>query len=542
MTMLTRSTCRRLQNLPQIPSVWEGDRRPLSPGAVAHVGADFRGEGECILWVDGSQGVVRAMDIVTPEVGSEAVVRTLLQAMEQPHNPALPSRPQKIVVRDRELQFFLRGVLQDLDIAIEYVPDLPLIDEIFRGFQDSVQERPPQLPPAFAEPLTKMAYQLWKDAPWQYLGEHQILAVELNQWDVETLYACVMGMLGMEYGVLFYRSLDSLKQFRQQVLHETSHEQMEEAFLKQDCMFVTFEHCDADADGDETDLAFLPATAIAPRFGNLHPFERMRSHLYEDEAIAMLTALDALHRFLRQHAKKFTLDDFPEVRGRYRLAVPAMPGELQVVDPISVQVSTLPEVAAELFELAGDEDDLDFPVLRDDLVPQDSLRWLEVMPWETVEQLRQAAGCYQPADHPIKATGDGLPVVLIQTSQPKAKTLIQGLQAAGGVNAICFNPGEDPFSGMTYDLGILQTKNGELHLFEEFIDENTAYLNARKKWERICKKTKGHCGLVIAKGVTGASRGKPTPKDMLAFMETRSLPADELGIGPLELKLAIDWI
>ncbi len=95
---------------------------------------------------------------------------------------------------------------------------------------------------------------------------------------------------------------------------------------------------------------------------------------------------------------------------------------------------------------------------------------------------------------------------------------------------------------MTYDLGVLQTNNGDLHLFEEFIDENAAYKSARKKWERVCKKTKGYCGLVIAKGVTGASRGKPPVKDMLALMEARSLSAEELGIGPMELKLEIDWV
>ena len=101
MTTLTRPTCRRLQNLQQIPSVWEGDRRPLTGEAAASVGAELKGEGECILWVDGSQAVVRAMDIVSPETGTEAVVRALLQAMEHPHSPAAPARPQKIVVRDR---------------------------------------------------------------------------------------------------------------------------------------------------------------------------------------------------------------------------------------------------------------------------------------------------------------------------------------------------------------------------------------------------------------------------------------------------------
>jgi len=98
MTALNHSTRRRLQKLAQIPSVWEGDRRPLSRQTADDLELGLRETdqtGECILWVDGSQGFVRSMDMVTPDIGPEAVVRTLLRAMEHPHNPAQPARPQK---------------------------------------------------------------------------------------------------------------------------------------------------------------------------------------------------------------------------------------------------------------------------------------------------------------------------------------------------------------------------------------------------------------------------------------------------------------
>ena len=121
MNSLPLSTQQRLKKLPQIPSVWEGDRRPLS-GMQKGVEIDDDAKGDCILWVDGSEGFVRSMDIVSPEMGIEAVVRTLLKAIENPHSPAKPARPQKIVVRNREIQFFLRGALQSLDINIDYVP------------------------------------------------------------------------------------------------------------------------------------------------------------------------------------------------------------------------------------------------------------------------------------------------------------------------------------------------------------------------------------------------------------------------------------
>lgn len=534
MTPFNRSTSRRLQNLPQIPSVWEGDRRPLEAGIQEEWGESEKTAptgGDCILWVDGSMGMVRAMDVVSPDTGPEAVVRTLLKAMEHPHNPGTPARPQKIVVRDREILFFLRGVLQDLDIVLDYVPDLPLIDEIFRGLQDAITTRPPHLPPQYVTPLHEKALDLWKVAPWELLADHEIIAIEINQWDVTTIYASVMGMLGMEYGVLFYRSLDSLKRFRQRVLANDSFDEMEEAFLGQDCLFVTFESVNEDSP-DELNLASLPHSEIEPVFGNLHPLEGLRSFLYEEEAAVVLVALEAMHRFIRQHRQKFENDEFPAVNSRYR--IPVLAGEDSPGSQISVKVSTMPDLANELFDLADEEEGgTGFPIVRDDLVPENSFLSLGVVPWEMLELLRSGADYHQPQE--VHAAGDGLPVVMIQTSRPKAKTLIEDLKAAGGLQAICFNPGEDPFMGDRYDLGLFQTGGGELYLFGEFGEDNPTHVAARKKWDQRCKKTKGYCGLIIAKGLTGANRGNPQFGDMMGLFETRSLSPKELGLGTLQL-------
>jgi len=123
--MLPPATYRRLRKLAFQPnSVWEGDRLSMNfqdPGGSIE---DLEENRDCILWVDGVNGVVRAMDMVAATVGQEATVRTLLQAIEQPLDTpkqiSRPARPKKIVVRSREFQFFLRGVLQDLDITVEY--------------------------------------------------------------------------------------------------------------------------------------------------------------------------------------------------------------------------------------------------------------------------------------------------------------------------------------------------------------------------------------------------------------------------------------
>jgi len=530
MTTLSRSTWRRLQNLHQVSSVWEGARRSLSAVDNSELGSASE-QGECILWVDGVQGVIRAMDVVAAEAGPEAIVRTLLQAMESPPSPAKPARPQKIVVCDREIQFFLRGVFQQLGIAIDYAPELPLIDEIFRGLQEVIDIQPPTLPPQYVEPLENKAYQLWQAAPWEYLEEHQVLALKINHWGLDTLYASVL----IEPGILLYRSLDSLKQFRQRMLTDESPEQLEDSFLGQDCFFLTFER--VDEPGDAVDFSLLDSQC-QPHFGSLHPLEGLRSFLDDEEATIIFVALEALRRFFDKYRSQLRAGNFPALSSRYRIPLP----QGQAKQSISIQVQTMPELAAELLAIAalGDtelaEDALDFlvdePILRDDLVPQHSHLSLGMMPWEIVTCLRETKH-YQSGSVPTG--GDGLPIVLIQTTQPKAKTLIQELEQAGGLGGICFNPGEDPWDGERYELGILQTANGELHLFGEFSEDDPVHREARRKWDQRCQKTQGWCALVVAKGVTGASRGNPRLQDMLALFEVRSLQADDLGLGMLQL-------
>ncbi|WAL60701.1 DUF6930 domain-containing protein [Thermocoleostomius sinensis] len=546
MTALNRSTRRRLQSLRQVPCVWEGDRRFLSSNLAMRTETGGRTQGECILWVDGTEGVVRAMDMVPCEAGHEAIVRTLLQAMEYPHSPSPPGRPQKIVVRDREVQFFLRGVLQDLDIVVEYVSELPLIDEIFDGLQGIARSRPPQLPPEFVEPMLTAIQDIWQDAPWERLDEEKVLAVELNHEDVDTLYVSVLGMLGMEYGLLMYRSLDSLKQFRRRVLAAgDSPDELEGAFLEQDCLFVTFEQDDIapEAELDEEGAAFqafYEQHGVYPSFGNLHPLEGMRPSLYTEEASVVLVALQALHRFFHQNLRRLSIDEFPPVTGRYRIPEP-----LESSKRVTVKVATMPDLAHELAEMSAGEEDSELfgqslPVLRSDLIPDNAFYSLGAMSWEILKMLRSEVKFHQEADATFPQTADGFPVILIQTSQTKANALIKEFKAAGGLKAICFSPGEDPFSDDRYDLGVLQLNNGDLHLFGEFMEADPVHIQARKKWDQRCKKTKGHCGLVIAKGFRGESKGNPKLDDMLALFEVRAISSKELGLGSLQLVSLLD--
>jgi hypothetical protein len=561
MSYLHRSTLRRLQQLPQVPSIWEGDRCPLSAlGEISDL--EDVTSGECIIWIDGVEGIVRGMEFVLSEAGPEAMVRALLHAIENPQSPAKPARPQKVIVRSKEIYFYLRGVLQELGIQVEHSPELPLIDELIRGFKDVAQSGSTQLPPAYAELLQDRAKKIWDLAPWEVLADHQILAIEINRWDAGTVYASVMGMLGMEYGVLLYRSLDSLKKFRSSVLAEESLPRMEAAFLEQDCFFLTFENS-LDLE-DEYDFSSWELDEVNVNFGTIHPLEGMRPFLGAEEALIVYTALSALQKFFQNYREELTAEMLLSLKKNYRITLPKwiaqteieaessnisdsrLPTSLTLApkpdfespsSAISVKISTMPELSAELFsmvELAEFEEiaETDDFSLQDDLIPEDAFLSLGMMSWENLVNLK-----WEGEPHHFAAANsarEGLPVILIQTSRPKAKIIIDRLKLAGGLTGIAFNPGEDPFAGDSYDLGLLQTKDGNLFLFGEFINSDPDRAMARHKWEQRCQNNQGKCALVIARGLKGSSRGNPQLKDIMAVFAARSLSSQEIGLGLLQ--------
>ena len=520
-------------------------RRALGSMA-SHLDGAKEIDDRCIVWVDGSEGVVRAMDVVPQDMGMEAVVRTLLRAIESPHHPNQPNRPQKIVVRDREIQFFLRGVLQDLNIKVEYEPQLPLIDRLFDGFSAMDEDSSSSLPAEYEQATRRVAHQIWDNAPWKLLSDSDILQVELQDCEIERVYLCVMGMMSAEYGVLIYRSLDSLKQFRLAALSDgKSAAELEKAFLAQDCWFLNYEETEVGLDPDANDEPSMQAF-----FGSLHPFEGMRHFLDEAETKIVYATLESLRRFGAGHRSVLEQEPIEAASKSYKIALPALDLELGASSKkstnIATKISTQPELTAELLDMGQGEysnsqslpeEDMS---IQEDLIPDGSLISLASIPKELIQQLQHQPKTYcQIARVNIKASE--IPTIFVQTSRPKAKRAIAQIQDAGGLKAVCFNPGQDPFSGEIYDLGMLQTEDDELHIFAEYAQDVAQQAKALEKWHQRCKKTKGHCALVIAMGATGANRGNPRAKDMLALFEVKSINGAELGMGVLKLMPDFDF-
>ncbi len=537
MTNLPPTTRSRLQKIPLATAVWEGDRRPLG-NMASHLDGVKDVDEECIIWVDGSEGAVRAMDVVAKDMGMEAVVRTLLRAIESPHHPSQPNRPQKIIVRDREIQFFLRGVLQDLDINVEYSPQLPLIDRLFEGFAVMDDEQPAALPALYEQAIKGVASKIWHNAPWELLADSDILRVDLKDCEINQVYICIMGMMSAEYGILLYRSLDSLKQFRAAALGENnSATELEQAFLAQDCWFLNYEEIsEYDLEDDALE------EAVEPFFGSLHPLEGMRHSLDETETKIVYATLESLLRFCTRNRSTLEQEPIKAIAKSYRITLPALESAKQT---ISTTVSTLPELTAELLSLGSSDrsesliQKIDIPI-QEDLIPDGSLISLASIPPELIKQLKHQPKTYcQSSKVAYKATE--IPTIFIQTTRPKAQNLITRIKNAGGLKAVCFNPGHAPFSGEVYDLGMLQTEDEELYIFAEYSKDVVQQAKALEKWQQRCKKTQGYCGLIIAMGVTGANRGNPKAKDMLALFEVKSINGSELGMGVLQLMPNFDF-
>ena len=570
MHQLSPFTCRRLSQLPRLTSVWECDRRPLAATGYSLSESSGAAQGDCIIWVDGLQGVVRGISVVPKETGNEAIVRTLLQAIETPQSGAEPARPRKVVVCDREIQFFLRGALQDLDIPVEHVPSLPIIDEVFEKLQ-SPEVPQGGLPKAFEKTLLEKSALLWKDAPWVYLSEQEILAIELNCWEIETLYLSVLGLAGMEYGLLFYRELSSLQQFRHKLLNsEDFSDGMQQAFLEQNCLFINFNPADdvialhsthsSDKAGSKKASSkkaghlktAQPVAAVDYEFGSLHPLEGLRSQLAAEEAASLIVVLEALHRFFKKH--DLGIEDFAlqPVSSRFRIPNPAASLDetatelskdeaicAEAPETITVKISTVPEVSvAFLEEIETGESPLpELAPLIDDSVPEGSLILLGNHKEKWLVPLRESSRIYYQSflQPPKQRPGDEAtwPVLTIQTTRPKAQQLIKRIQAEGGVRSICFNPGNDLVSGQIFQVGILQTAKGHLHLFNEYEIDNPTDSHSLERWQKDSDKNQQCCGCIIATGASGARRGRPTIKEIAAFFEMPARRPEDIGLAPL---------
>lgn len=535
MTSLPETTKHRLKRIPQIPHVWEGDRRAIM-GMMENLEPDLIDNGECIIWVDGSEGFVRSMDVMRTKTGPEVMVRTLLKAIENPHNPAQPARPQKIVVKDRELQFFLRGALQGLDIIVDYQSELPLLDELWQNFQSMETDIDENISVELLEALEKIAIsEIWHKQPWHLLSEEEIIKIDINQWNIDSLYGCVMGMLGQEYGVILYRTLDSMKTFRQQVidLAESADEgELEAIFLQQDCWFINFSQEDEDSFSENN---------IDAIFGSIHPYEGIRPLKEEEEIYPIFMAIQALGLFLSECEEELSQSQLDFISRKYTLNLPLQDSKLKI------NVSTTPELTKELEELFGDDDDDfdddddDSPDINDTLIPEGTLVSFSHINSDFFNLLQDKSYNNIPVKLfekiKNKVAKSFFPIIVLQTTRPRAQIIINELIDDNGIINVTFNKGYDPYEEVDYTLGILQTEEENLYMFAQIQhdNENDDFIEELGLWQKNVAKYNNYCGIVIAMGAKGSSRGNPQPKDILHLFYGELIDSEKMGFGKLIL-------
>ena len=178
--------------------------------------------------------------------------------------------------------------------------------------------------------------------------------------------------------------------------------------------------------------------------------------------------------------------------------------------------------------------------LRGDLLPENSIVMLGSIPWEMYEILKKSARTMPASTSPKKSAN--LPVVIIQTSRPKAKVMIEQITKSGGLTGLCFTMGFDQWRSKEFQLGVVQLGNGENQVFREYdiydSAERKVYTHIRQKWDQEAIKTEKICGVLICQGVTGKNRGQPPElKDILMLIELPFMDSKDLLSRSLELNV-----
>lgn len=514
MAGLPKTTIQQLLKLPQRPTVWEGDRLTLGQVVRDEPPQDL------VLWIDLDSQMVLGSDILESSQPIEAILPSLLQAMQQPmssrQGPGI-GRPKTLRVRTRELQFFLRGALQGLDIDVIYAEQLPMLEAVFEDFQENVLRRQAEVELPLEDDLGRVAHRLWEQAPWDWLGDHQIVEVDCPDLFGTPFYACVLGNGGETYGILFYRSLEALQQFRQRATatQAADREPDESTLLSQDCLFLNY-NLPEEFDGLPYAGRLVDADDVEPFFGSIHPLEGLRP-LNEPESEQLLVALEAFNRFWRGNGQKLQGEDFPALQGRYRIDLPHQSRKL------SVQVSTMHELAQEFEAELPPKTRGSSPMsLQDDLLPDRCALSLELLDKSAYEILRQQSGIVlQPSDLPLP-TGrtSSVACLYVQLSRSAAQTLVQQIQNRDGLQNICLLPVTDPLSGTPVLVAIAQMGNGEfqdLGSFEFMLRERRDHL--LKQWQRQIKGQPVRTALLVSQGLKGKQIGKIVPHQLVGLFE-----------------------
>lgn len=136
------------------------------------------------------------------------------------------------------------------------------------------------------------------------------------------------------------------------------------------------------------------------------------------------------------------------------------------------------------------------------------------MDW--LEEAKAHVRYYQEGALPTNLSS--VPTLIIQTSQPKVRIMLQKVLEGDGLASVQLVRGMEATEGLR-DVLFLQTGLSEFLYCTDYDSENKEYQKSRKKWEQLCKKSHNWCAVILAGGITGKGRMNPQFSDLCAFLE-----------------------
>ncbi len=175
---------------------------------------------DVILWMELPEGVVVGTHLMNPCKPDLSFGESLVRAMRDPM-VGTPRRPRRVRVADASLATEVRAVLgDDVDVTVSPTPEL---HELVRMMSEHIDERDDGEPasyfeggrvsPATVEALFRAASLLFRIAPWKFMGDNQVVRVDIPKLGVHGACLSVIGALGEHLGIVLFPSLAGWEAF-----------------------------------------------------------------------------------------------------------------------------------------------------------------------------------------------------------------------------------------------------------------------------------------------------------------------------------------
>ena len=158
------------------------------------------------------QPQVRAVSLIDPSAGEDALLNALVEAIIPTTNPNLIAMmPGRIQVADAATVQHLRTALDGVNVEFTVAQDMTIIETLATNLASDLRRHLTPIPAWEAPPevireLAVTAANLYRRDPWQAMGDTPPIAITINRFGIETIYLSLT--FGDEHaeGVIAYLS------------------------------------------------------------------------------------------------------------------------------------------------------------------------------------------------------------------------------------------------------------------------------------------------------------------------------------------------